>query len=348
MTPPGPADDPAAGDPEAVLAVDSGGPGPRVVLVPHGGRASAAPARLVSREPVRTGPLGQGAGHPPARLLLRTWQVHVAAGGTEVRTAVIGAAGPAGLDDDLRAARLPRKPGVRRVVRAADAVTACAGALGAQPEAVIAPVTGVNVLATDLKIRRRAESWGVCRATLSAAHGSAGPGSRRSCAASTSRPGASACLPARPGAAFGRVTGPPDVLQPRTDRPAVLASFAPDVAVRAADDPVAAGSRRGGARAPERNRRESPCRRAQRHPGRRPLPAGRPASRADARGVGAAPASGARSPRQATRWTQPHASHSLPRTPHSNWRATNIRCVSLPKRPTDSPCREREVVPGVR
>jgi hypothetical protein len=133
VTPPGPADDPAAGEPEAVLAVDSGSPGLRVVLVPHGGQASAAPTPLVSRERVRTGPRGQDAGHPLAQLPLRTRQLQAAAGATEVRTAVLGAAGPAGLGDDLRAALLSRKPGFRRVVGAADAVTAHAGALGAQP-----------------------------------------------------------------------------------------------------------------------------------------------------------------------------------------------------------------------
>jgi N-acetylglucosamine kinase-like BadF-type ATPase len=46
-------------------------------------------------------------------------------------------------------------------------------------------------------------------------------------------PGASARLPARAEAAFVRITGLPHLLRPRADRPAVLASFAPDVAVRA-------------------------------------------------------------------------------------------------------------------
>lgn len=64
-------------------------------------------------------------------------------------------------------------------------------------------------------------------------------------------PSASACPPARAEAAFGRVTGLPEVLHPRTDRPAVLASFAPDAADRAADDPVAADIQRAAARAPE-------------------------------------------------------------------------------------------------
>ncbi|SCM13857.1 hypothetical protein SAMN04883147_109876 [Streptomyces sp. DpondAA-F4] len=55
------------------------------------------------------------------------------------------------------------------------------------------------------------------------------------------RRGGSAALLARLEAVFGPAAGLPGLLYPRTDRPALLASFAPEVAACATGDEVAAG-----------------------------------------------------------------------------------------------------------
>ncbi|HEX8929793.1 MAG TPA: BadF/BadG/BcrA/BcrD ATPase family protein, partial [Actinomycetota bacterium] len=62
------------------------------------------------------------------------------------------------------------------------------------------------------------------------------------------RPGGSAALLARAEESFGPVRELPGRLYPRTDRPAVLASFAPQVAACAGSDPVAGGILREAAR----------------------------------------------------------------------------------------------------
>ncbi|MFC3571877.1 N-acetylglucosamine kinase [Streptomyces yaanensis] len=248
MTPSGSADDPVAGAygpvPEAVLAVDSGGSGLRVALAPRGGPASAASAPLTSGEPVRTGPRGIDAGHLLEQLLPMARRLRADAGGAEVRTVAIGAAGLAALGDRLRAEvppALAHELGVRRVALVADAVTAYTGALGARPGAVIAAGTGLVALGTDLRSWRRADGWGHLLGDCGGGAWVGRAGLEAALRAHDGRPGGSVRLLGRAEAVFGPVTGLPGRLYPRTDRPAVLASFAPEVAACADGDPVAVG-----------------------------------------------------------------------------------------------------------
>ncbi|MCW7941742.1 ATPase [Streptomyces hygroscopicus] len=229
---------------EVVLAVDSGGSGVRVALAPRGATPSAATAPLVSREPVRTGSRGIDADHLLEQLLPMARQLLADAGGAEVRAIAIGAAGLAGLGDHLRAelpAALARELGVRRVALVADAVAAYTGALGARPGAVVAAGTGLIALGTDLERWRRADGWGHLLGDCGGGAWIGRAGLEAALRSHDGRPGGSARLLARAEALFGPVTGLPATLYPRADRPAVLASFAPEVAGCAGNDPVAAG-----------------------------------------------------------------------------------------------------------
>ncbi|WP_055489662.1 BadF/BadG/BcrA/BcrD ATPase family protein [Streptomyces sp. TP-A0356] len=229
---------------EAVLAVDSGGSGLRVALAPRGGPASAATAPLTSREPVRTGSRGIDAGHLLGQLLPMARRLQADAGGPQLGAVAIGAAGLATLGDHLRAelpAALARELGVRRVALVADAVTAYVGALGARPGAVVAAGTGLVALGTDLKRWRRADGWGHLLGDCGGGAWIGRAGLEAALRTHDGRPGGSAPLLARAEAVFGPVSGLPGLLYPRADRPAVLASFAPEVAACAAGDPVAAG-----------------------------------------------------------------------------------------------------------
>ncbi|MFJ8667545.1 N-acetylglucosamine kinase [Streptomyces sp. NPDC093600] len=226
-----------------VLGVDSGGSGLRIAL------ADAADGRVVetvsSREPVRTGPGGIDAAHlleqllPAAEAMLRR-----AGGEGPVAAVAIGAAGMATLGDALRAVlpgALEQALGVRRLALAADAVTAYAGALGQRPGAVVAGGTGLIALGTDLVSWRRADGWGHLLGDCGSGAWIGRAGLEAAMRAFDGRPGGSGALLACAEARFGPAAGLPGALYPRTDRPAVLASFAPDVARGAADgDQVAA------------------------------------------------------------------------------------------------------------
>jgi N-acetylglucosamine kinase-like BadF-type ATPase len=193
---------------------------------------------------VRTGPRGIDAGHLLEQLLPMTRRLRAEAGGAQVRAVAIGAAGLAGLGGDLRAevpAALARELGVRRVALAADAVTAYAGALGTRPGVVVAAGTGVIALGTDLTSWRRADGWGHLLGDCGSGAWIGRAGLEAALRARDGRPGGSGRLLARVEAAFGPAEGVPGKVYPRTDRPAVLASFAPEVAACAAGDPVAAG-----------------------------------------------------------------------------------------------------------
>ncbi|MFE9096812.1 N-acetylglucosamine kinase [Streptomyces sp. NPDC007264] len=237
--------------PEAVLAVDSGGSGLRVVLAPRGGPASAATSPALSGEPVRTGAHGIDAGHLLAQLLPMARRLLGDAGDPRLCAVAIGAAGLASLGDRLRAelpSALAREFGVRRVALAADAVTAYTGALGARPGAVIAAGTGLIALGTDLGSWRRADGWGHLLGDCGGGAWIGRAGLEAALRAHDGRPGGSDRLLRRAEAVFGPVAGLPGKVYPRADRPAVLASFAPEVAGCAAEDPVAAGILRAAAR----------------------------------------------------------------------------------------------------
>ncbi|MFD4028407.1 N-acetylglucosamine kinase [Streptomyces sp. NPDC058576] len=264
---------PAAPDPAGpggyVLGVDSGGSGLRVALGRVG--LSGPLATTVCAEPVRTGPGGIDAGHlleqllPAARELLD--RATAAASGEagsdsaqtdarpsgsradgapayEVEAVAIGAAGMATLGERLRAelpGALADALGVRRVALAADAVTAYAGAVGQRPGAVVAGGTGMIALGTDLKEWHRADGWGHLLGDSGGGAWIGRAGLDAAMRAHDGRRGGSAALLDRLRAVFGPAEELPGLLYPRSDRPAVLASFAPEVAACAGADPVAAG-----------------------------------------------------------------------------------------------------------
>ncbi|MEV7976635.1 BadF/BadG/BcrA/BcrD ATPase family protein [Streptomyces sp. NPDC086519] len=231
------------------LAVDSGGSGLRAVVgVP--GREPSAP--LVSREPVRTGARGLDPGHLLEGLLPMARALADSYGLERMTTAVVGAAGLAGLGDALRAElpdALARELGVRTVALAADAVTAYVGALGPRPGAVVAAGTGVIAIGSDLTGWRRADGWGHLLGDCGSGAWIGRAGLEAALRAFDGRDGGSAALRAAAEERFGPLRGLPGQLYPRADRPAVLASFAPHVADRAgAGDPVAAAILRAAAR----------------------------------------------------------------------------------------------------
>ncbi|UNZ16166.1 BadF/BadG/BcrA/BcrD ATPase family protein [Streptomyces sp. 891-h] len=259
-----------------LLGVDSGGSGLRVALARrHPGSATpgageaASPAleaaspvpggfpevvgSVVCAEPVRTGASGIDAAHMAGQLVpaVRSLLAEAGADGDEgapahITAACVGAAGMATLGDGLRAELpgiLARAFGVRRLALAADAVTAYAGALGERPGAVVAAGTGMIAMGTDLATWRRADGWGHLLGDCGSGAWIGRAGLEAALRAFDGRSGGSAALRASAEARFGEpLSALPGQLYPRTDRAAVLASFAPEVARCAveAEDPVAA------------------------------------------------------------------------------------------------------------
>ncbi len=145
--------------------------------------------------------------------------------------------------------------GARRVALAADAVTAYAGALGERPGAVVAAGTGLIATGTDLRRWRRADGWGHLLGDCGGGAWIGRAGLEAALRAHDGREGGSPALLGRAEAFFGPAAGLPGMLYPRTDRPAVLASFAPEVArcanaggTSGGPDPVAADILRDAAR----------------------------------------------------------------------------------------------------
>lgn len=232
-----------------VIGVDSGGSGMRVALSGLDGAGSPAP--MSSKEPVRTGAHGIDAGHFTERLVPMARELLARAGGGRVAAIAIGAAGMATLGDDLRA-RLPtalqQALGIRHLALAADAVTAYAGALGDRPGAVVAAGTGMIAIGTDLTDWHRADGWGHLLGDCGGGAWIGRAGLEAAVRAFDGRRGGSKALLARAEELFGPAPGLPGQLYPRTDRPALLASFAPEVARCAPDDPLAEAILRGAAR----------------------------------------------------------------------------------------------------
>ncbi|MFB6778812.1 N-acetylglucosamine kinase [Streptomyces sp. NPDC056352] len=259
-----------------VLGVDSGGSGLRVALGAIGAEKPVATA--VCAEPVRTGPAGIDAGHLLEQLLPAVDELRAQAGertrsaaDSSVVAVAIGAAGMATLGEQLRAelpASLERALGVQLLALAADAVTAYAGAVGQRPGAVVAGGTGMIALGTDLTSWRRADGWGHLLGDSGGGAWIGRAGLDAAMRAHDGRRGGSVALLARLEAVFGPAPELPGLLYPRTDRPALLASFAPEVAACAGDDPVAAGILRDAAGhiaeaaaavCPERGATDEPC-----------------------------------------------------------------------------------------
>ncbi|GAA2505569.1 N-acetylglucosamine kinase [Streptomyces gobitricini] len=196
-------------------------------------------------EPVRTGAGGLDAEHLLERLVPAVEELLRRAGADRLAAVAIGAAGMTTLGDELRAIlprALRRSLAVPALALAADAVTAYAGALGQRPGAVVAAGTGLIALGTDLCGWRRADGWGHLLGDCGGGAWIGRAGLETALRAHDGRRGGSAPLLARLQAVFGPPAGLPGRLYPRADRPAVLASFAPEVARCAAEgDPVSAG-----------------------------------------------------------------------------------------------------------
>ncbi|MBB4893285.1 N-acetylglucosamine kinase-like BadF-type ATPase [Streptomyces olivoverticillatus] len=234
----------------AVLGVDSGGSGLRLALAADGGPALTWSTPV----PVETGARGIDAGAfldrmlPAARELLRR------AGSRRCEAVCVGASGMSTLGRDLRAVlpgALREALGVHRLALASDAVTAYAGALGQRPGAVVAAGTGLVALGTDLTPDggwRRADGWGHLLGDCGSGAWIGRAGLEAAMRAHDGRNGGSAPLLKRLEAVFGPAGELPGRLYPRADRPAVLASFAPEVGRCAADDPIAADILRTAAR----------------------------------------------------------------------------------------------------
>lgn len=255
-----------------VLGVDSGGSGVRVALAPVNGTGRRSVRRTDA--PVATGVSGIGAAGlldavlPAVRAMLAE-----AAGNTgdpsgsapdgtggngaprggapfsrtapPVLAVAVGAAGTASLGEELRAAlpaALGRATGARRAALAADGVTAYAGALGARPGVVVAAGTGMIALGTDLRRGwRRADGWGHLLGDCGGGAWIGRAGLEAALREHDGRNGGSRALLEASERLFGPAAGLPSRLYPRQDRPAVLASFAPEVARCAGEgDPVAA------------------------------------------------------------------------------------------------------------
>ncbi|MGX6739746.1 BadF/BadG/BcrA/BcrD ATPase family protein [Streptomyces peucetius] len=237
-----------------VLGVDSGGSGLRVALAdagdPAGPRADAGPggreycaATANSREPVRTGGAGIDAAHMLEQLVPMARDLLERAGAGPLSAVVIGAAGMGTLGGPLRVelpAALESALGVRRLGLAADAVTAYAGALGGRPGAVVAAGTGMIALGTDLSVWRRADGWGHLLGDCGSGAWIGRAGLEAALRAHDGRRGGSAVLLERMESVLGAAPELPGIVYPRSDRPAVLAAFAPEVARCADHDPVAA------------------------------------------------------------------------------------------------------------
>ncbi|ARF58845.1 N-acetylglucosamine kinase [Streptomyces gilvosporeus] len=232
-----------------VLGADSGGSGLRIALSRAAdGTPSRPPATRTSSEPVRTAPAGIDAAHLLSQLLPAARELLREAEADGLAAVCIGAAGMASLGDELRAVlpgALAEAFGACHLALAADAVTAYAGALGQRPGAVVAAGTGLIALGTDLTAAggwRRADGWGHLLGDCGSGAWIGRAGLEAALRAHDGRPGGSPALLARAEAEFGPAAGLPGALYPRSDRPAVLASFAPQVAGCAADgDPVATG-----------------------------------------------------------------------------------------------------------
>lgn len=239
--------------------------------------SSSAPLTWSSSTPAVVGARGIDAEDLLARVLPAARELLREAGARRLGAVCVGAAGMATLGDDLRA-RLPDALadalGVRRLALAADAVTAYAGALGQRPGAVVAAGTGLIALGAvpegvgeglgvasaadgtapggDTRWAatgwRRADGWGHLLGDCGGGAWIGRAGLEAAMRAYDGRDGGSKPLLARLEAVFGPATGLPGKLYPRPDRPAVLASFAPEVGRCAAEDPVAEAILRTAAR----------------------------------------------------------------------------------------------------
>ncbi|WP_055558145.1 N-acetylglucosamine kinase [Streptomyces sp. NBRC 110028] len=264
-----------------MLGIDSGGSGVRVAVARAEALLSGSaetPLTWASATPAGVGDRGIDAAGLLGRVLPAAQELLRRAGARRPAAVCVGAAGMASLGDDLRATlpgALAEEFGVRRLALAADAVTGYAGALGQRPGAVVAAGTGLIALgAVPLPLAesaasdrttggattdpstggrvpgwRRADGWGHLLGDCGGGAWIGRAGLEAAMRAYDGREGGSGPLLARLEAVFGPAGELPGKLYPRPDRPAVLASFAPEVGRCAAGgDPVAEAVLRDAAR----------------------------------------------------------------------------------------------------
>ncbi|MEU8827805.1 BadF/BadG/BcrA/BcrD ATPase family protein [Streptomyces sp. NPDC048636] len=239
-----------------VLGIDSGGSGVRVGVArtaQASGGAAEKPLTWSSPTPAAVGDRGIDAAGLLSRVLPAAGELLREAGVRRVDAVCVGAAGMASLGDELRAtlpAALTDAFGARRLALAADAVTAYAGALGQRPGAVVAAGTGMIALGAPPEGPgpdgrpggwRRADGWGHLLGDCGGGAWIGRAGLEAAMRAYDGREGGSRALLDRAEALFGPADQLPGQLYPRPDRPAVLASFAPEIGRLAGRDPVADG-----------------------------------------------------------------------------------------------------------
>ncbi|MBP0449315.1 ATPase [Kitasatospora sp. RG8] len=241
-------DDP---DPQAgrwVVGIDVGGSGIRFALAPGTWPAGLAGAR--TRDIAAAAQVG-AAGHDADALLAELLPALDALvtglpAGARIGAVAVGATGMALLGRDL-AAGLPgplaRATGAEWLVLAGDAVTAYAGALGTRPGVVVAAGTGLVAVGHHPDAGwRRADGWGQLLGDCGSGGWIGRAGLEAALRAYDGRTGGSPALLAAAERRYGPVAGLPAALQPRPDRAALLAAFAPDVATAAEGGcPVADG-----------------------------------------------------------------------------------------------------------
>ncbi|MFE6748532.1 BadF/BadG/BcrA/BcrD ATPase family protein [Kitasatospora purpeofusca] len=233
-----------------VVGVDVGGSGVRVGAAPADRPVDPAVTRTVAAAAAAR--VSASAGGQDARALLDRLLPALGSlvaglpGGARIGAVAVGATGMALLGRDL-AARLPgplaRATGARRLVLAGDAVTAYAGALGTAAGVVVAGGTGL--VAIGLRPGGswcRADGWGQLLGDCGGGAWIGRAGLEAALRAQDGRNGGSPVLLAAAERHYGPVAGLPAALQPRPDRAALLAEFAPAVVAAAEEGcPVAGG-----------------------------------------------------------------------------------------------------------
>ncbi|WP_219852900.1 N-acetylglucosamine kinase [Streptomyces solincola] len=227
-----------------MAAVDVGGTGTRVRLLPGGPRADApgvelpAPGRTVGADGIDTGSLLTGLAEA-----LRQERAARPGGLPPVAAVGVGLSGLLGLTADPEALcrGLAELLGADRVVLAADVVTSYVGALGVRPGAVVAAGTGAVALGTDFAKRWvRRDGWGHLLGDAGSGAWIGQAGLRAALRAHDGRADGSATLLAAAVQRFGSPEGWPARLYPHGDVAGRMAAFAPDVASAAEDgDPTA-------------------------------------------------------------------------------------------------------------
>lgn len=217
-----------------VVGVDVGGSGLRVQC-----RYADGPGPVLAGTGARVGT----AGIDVAALAADARSLLAGAGVTEPDVVVWGMRGLLFLADRAEVlAQVHAQLGASRTVVTSDAVTSLVGAIGGlRPGAVVAAGTGAVAFGSDFADHwNRVDGWGHVLGDRGSAAWLGLEGLSAALRARDGVPGGSPDLLAAGEARFGPVDGWPRRVMTTADAPHALASFAPDVAAAAAEDPVAA------------------------------------------------------------------------------------------------------------